>query len=223
MPDAAGWGGLPKINTSGVLHSQPHSFHLWPMTTACCGLLLSAVHNVVSASPQQLFAVFFCWRYTFWHSFLRSFFLVDTFGLRGVLLHFTARSLCFCLAVSIPLLNRSSSLASALPLTQPASQQCQATGVASYDFVLITCCLIFKATHFHRDGQCIYVIRGWLCCCWWRQLLEGLKLTCHQRLQWWTIFAEWTTEQVYSCPSKPACAFLSGQVITYQHYKPVKR
>lgn len=36
---------------------------------------------------------------------------------------------------------------------------------ASYDFVLITCCLIFKATHFHRDGHYIYVIRGWFCCC----------------------------------------------------------
>lgn len=43
-------------------------------------------------------------------------------------------------------------------------------GGASYDFVLIACCLTFWATHFQRDGHGIYATRGWLCCCFgeWR-------------------------------------------------------
>lgn len=153
------------------------------MTTGCCGLLFSAVHNVVSARPQQIlphsFICFnlhlvdtFCCHLLFLTPYfpLISFFSFQSFALVG-LSHVTFHlRLAFCVTAF-------HFLAVCYILLPPSLQRCLWTTSittmtshqgASYDFVLITCCLTFKASHFHRDGHYIYVIRGWLCCCcWW--------------------------------------------------------
>lgn len=114
--------------------------------------------------PTTTFAMFFHLHYTFWPSFVPSvflslFFLTDTFA-------FAVSCFIYCLLI---VLLSSSFYPSAKPFFLPRFVGAfETTGIttvsnhrgASYDFVLITCCLISKATHFHRDGHYIYVIRG---------------------------------------------------------------
>jgi len=77
---------------------------------------------------------------------------------------------------------------------------------ASYDFVLITCCLIFKTTHFQRDGHYIYVIRAWLC-----SAVGGkLKWTCHKQLRWRAIFETMLQTLKSSVKSTPCVRQLSS-------------
>lgn len=154
------------------------------MTTACCGLLLSAVHNAASATPQKLLPLsLICFTLRLFDTlfFLAPYFPLILFfpfqcfalyGLSHALFHLRLVFLCLCLLLSIPLLHHSFMLGGMLhrslwttSITTMTSHQ-----GASYDFVLIACCLTFKGTHFHQDGHYIYVIRGWLCCCccnWW--------------------------------------------------------
>lgn len=126
---STGRGGLPKINTSRLLHSQPHSFHLWPMTTARCGLLLSAVHNVEWASHN-----FYC-VLSFGHSVL-SFF--GSFVLPLLLWFIIPRCLfpflhltSIIFTLSITALRPCSSFTLAFALEWRAPHQCRVSTVAA--------------------------------------------------------------------------------------------
>lgn len=126
----AGVGSL-KLTLVEYFHSQPHSFHLWPMTTACCRLLLSAVHNVVSASPQQLLPCsFICFTPLDTHSLslCLSFYSSDPSDSCCVPFHLRLCSLCFCLFLSTPLLHPSSYLPLSLPLNTQHHNNVKAAG-----------------------------------------------------------------------------------------------
>lgn len=93
-------GGLPKINMSGVAHSQPHSFHLWAMTTACCAGSSSQLFTMRRQLARSFISFpWFLFRH-FVHSLLFPCCLLELF--------FSHICLAFSRPSSLPLNNRPS-------------------------------------------------------------------------------------------------------------------
>ena len=163
-------------------------------------------HNNFCPVLSFTFHVVSFWHFSVSKSFFDSFFFrlnsFDLFGLFHVLFHLWLPLFCLSLSTLLctllpPSLHRCLWTTSITTMTSHQG--------ASYDFVLITCCLIFKATHFHRDGHYIYVIRGWLCCCCCWQLW-GSQISISPAAIMMRHLCDTTILQAHSSQSNRPCA-----------------